>query len=388
MVEETTGGGRIADIEVLRAIAVAGVVLHHANGVLFVDGVPFARQFYLWFGGWTGVDLFFVISGFVITRVLLPELRAVSTRREFVSRAGAFWIRRAFRLLPLAWVWLLIVLALAVFLNESGAFGSVRSNLAATLAGVLQYANWRFADSFGRYEYGASFVYWSLSLEEQFYLVLPLLMYFARARLALVVALVALLQIGVERGIIGMAFRTDGLCLGVLVAIASRTSRYAGFRAAVSARAAMAGVLMLLLLAAIAVLGSPALTDFKQRIGAIAVLGAVVVALAGTGANPLSVLVPSPLRRAMTWLGARSYAVYLLHVPTFFMVREIAFRLGLDPAGWPLTVSILTVALIALQAEASYRWVESPMRGRGRVYAAAYLEGRRRSFKASVEVTG
>lgn len=94
---------------------------------------------------------------------LIPQLREAPTRQAFWEQARYFWIRRAFRLLPSAWLWLALILACCLLLNRSGAFGSLSANLAASLAGFLQVANFRFADSFYRYEYGASFVYWSLS---------------------------------------------------------------------------------------------------------------------------------------------------------------------------------------------------------------------------------
>src|SRR5476649_2292342 len=112
-----------------------------------------------------GVDLFFAISGFVIARSLIPALQGCSTRQEYWQQTRNFWLRRAFRLLPSAWLWLALMLLACVFINRSGAFGTLQANLQATLAGVAQYANFRFADSFFHYEYGTSFVYWSLSLE-------------------------------------------------------------------------------------------------------------------------------------------------------------------------------------------------------------------------------
>lgn len=156
-------GKRILDIELLRGLAALGVVFHHLHGNLFsgspalLDGINQRVQF------WWGVDLFFAISGFVIARTLIPQLREAPTRQAFWEQARYFWIRRAFRLLPSAWLWLALILACCLLLNRSGAFGSLSANLAASLAGFLQIANFRFADSFYRYEYGASFVYWSLS---------------------------------------------------------------------------------------------------------------------------------------------------------------------------------------------------------------------------------
>lgn len=130
-------GKRILDIELLRGLAVLGVVFHHLHGNLFsgspalLDGINQRVQF------WWGVDLFFAISGFVIARTLIPQLREAPTRQAFWEQARYFWIRRAFRLLPSAWLWLALILACCLLLNRSGAFGSLSANLAASLAGFL-----------------------------------------------------------------------------------------------------------------------------------------------------------------------------------------------------------------------------------------------------------
>lgn len=133
--------GRIEDIEVLRGLAVSWVVVWHTRGELFVELPGALEAFYRYFGGGSGVDLFFVISGFVITRSLAPILEACSGWREWWRHAVAFWIRRAFRLLPSAWLCLAaIVVASAVF-NRSGAFHPLEENLVGAGFALLQLAN-------------------------------------------------------------------------------------------------------------------------------------------------------------------------------------------------------------------------------------------------------
>lgn len=136
------------DIELLRGIAVLGVVFHHLQGSLFRDGLAWLGSVAAYGQFWWGVDLFFAISGFVIARSLIPQLRACTSGAQCWQRIRDFWIRRAFRLLPSAWLWLLLMLLASLFLNRSGAFGSLHANLWATVAGLLQFANFRFADSF------------------------------------------------------------------------------------------------------------------------------------------------------------------------------------------------------------------------------------------------
>ena len=183
---------RIMDIEVLRGIAVLGVVLHHMRDNLFLGTASWLEALDPRAQFWWGVDLFFAISGFVIARSLIPTLQGCTTRQAFWQQARSFWIRRVFRLLPAAWLWLAVILLAALLFNRSGAFGSLHANVQATLAGLLHYANFRFADALFNYEYGASFVYWSLALEEQFYLLFPLLILLFRQRLAWALAVLVL----------------------------------------------------------------------------------------------------------------------------------------------------------------------------------------------------
>ena len=106
---------RNSDIEVLRGIAVIYVVVFHAYGNLIPWRSPELNALFVNFGGDSGVDLFFVISGFVIARTLIPKLDACTDRQQFRVTSLAFWIRRYWRLLPTAWLWIGIVLLCSVF---------------------------------------------------------------------------------------------------------------------------------------------------------------------------------------------------------------------------------------------------------------------------------
>lgn len=86
---------RIMDIELLRGIAVLGVLFHHLQGSLFTDVVPLLHTLTEYGQPWWGVDLFFAISGFVIARSLIPALQGCSTRQEYWQQTRNFWLRRA-----------------------------------------------------------------------------------------------------------------------------------------------------------------------------------------------------------------------------------------------------------------------------------------------------
>src|SRR3954469_10738823 len=171
------------DIEGLRAVAVLGVLLFHAG----VPRIP---------GGFVGVDVFYVISGFLITGLLLRELGAdghVSLTR--------FYARRMRRLLPAALVVIVLTLAASYWLLSSVRFPQVAIDGAAAAAYV---SNYRFVLNATNYlaaggEPSPLLQYWSLSLEEQFYLIWPLLVivasrYLSRVGFTVLLAVLAVLS--------------------------------------------------------------------------------------------------------------------------------------------------------------------------------------------------
>ena len=353
-------------------MAVIGVAFHHMQGSLFHPGLPWIAQLFRHAQFWFGVDLFFAISGFVIARSLLPQMASdAGNVRQQVGVIGAFWIRRFWRLLPSAWLWLGLILLATVTCNRSGAFGSLHANLMATLAAVFNVANFRFADAIFRYEYGASFVYWSLSLEEQFYLLLPLLVVVLRRRVDLLMVSLVLLQLCLFRTTLLMSIRTDALALGVLLAIAAPGRMYAVLRPRFLLHLRSLRVLPpCLLLACLAWLASTDPWALPLRISAIAVVSAVLVWLASYDNDYL--LPESCFKRTLVWIGARSYAIYLIHVPAYFLLRELCIRLGASMTVPSWLLALLAIGLIALLADLNYRLLEQPLRERGRRLAESF----------------
>lgn len=361
----------IEDIELLRGFAVLLVVVHHAQSNLISWTTPALARFYSYFGGWVGVDLFFAVSGFVIARSLVPRLHAQpdgpAARRETLS----FWMRRAWRLLPSAWLWLLVILLATLTFNSSGVFGSLEANLEASVAAVLQVANIRFAQAFMQWEYGSSFVYWSLALEEQFYLLFPLLILLSRRWLPYVLLGLVALQLFSPRSVMLMMFRTDALALGVLIALWSAQPSYRRLQPALLARRGLGVGVLLVLLLCLCALGSEPLTMFSMRIGAIALLSAALVWIASYDQNFL--WPDGAFKRLMIWFGTRSYAIYLIHIPAFFFTREIYYRLypqqgdfG-DSFFYPFVFT--AAVLIVVLSELNYRLIECPLRERGKQIA-------------------
>ncbi len=368
---------RIDDIELLRAFAVLLVILEHAHGNLITWQSAIFDRFNQHFNGGAGVDLFFAISGFVIARDLLPKLAGSTSWESFKNISFAFWIRRVWRILPSAWLWLAVILLATVFFNRSGAFRSFDAAFAGTIAAILQFYNFHFANCFMAYDCGANFVYWSLSLEEQFYLALPFVIFVSRRWLFPLLACLIAFQLISHRSLLLVMFRTDALLLGVLIAMWSAQPGFRLFEPRGLANSRLARLLLTLgLVIGLATAATNQWWLASYRFGIVAVISACLVWLASFDGNYL--LAPSFIKQAMIWIGSRSYAIYLIHIPAFFMTREFWFRI--EPRGnvfdaayavpYLLTATFILLAL----SEINYRLIETPLRRKGAAIAARMME--------------
>lgn len=353
---------KIHDIEVLRALAVLVVLWQHIDN-LFPVGLPALQHAFQFFGGTFGVDLFFCVSGFVIARDLIPKIENAVPERVW-HVAIAFWIKRMWRLWPAAWFWLIAILLASAFFNLSGSFGPFENNLYATWMALVNLYNIHFAQCFMRCQTGASFVYWSLSLEEQFYVLFPIFFILLRKRLWLLFAAIVITQLLLPvRGVWWMVFRSDAICLGVFIALAGQSPYWSSLRQSVRKVPATVGVTILC--AGIGFMGalSGTLKWTTHYMSLIVLTSTVLVLLAACDAN---VLMPiAPLRRILVTIGARSYGIYLAHVPVYFAVREIFHRLDWQPASTGtlvFTSLALCGLLLMIAVEVVYRNIETPLR--------------------------
>ncbi len=291
------------DIQGLRAVAVLLVLLFHAE----IPGFG---------GGYVGVDVFFVISGFLISSHLLESLRDRGT-----ISFGAFYARRARRLLPAAFAVIVATVVTAAVWVSPVQFPYVVND---ALAAALYLPNMWFA--YIETDYLAPKLpslllhYWSLGLEEQFYLVWPLLLWavfrLRRRWMAAAIAVVTaasfvgcvwLTATDLPKAFFWLPPRMWEFGLGALVALA-RLNRDRLLPPRLVAPAGWAG------LAAIAASGSlfSVGTDFPGYVAALPVAGTALLIAAGPGrGSPAAVLSLRPL----TWIGDISYSVYLVHWP-------------------------------------------------------------------------
>ncbi|MCL6452939.1 MAG: acyltransferase family protein [Alicyclobacillus sp.] len=372
MPKPAKGNGRyMAGLDGLRAIAVLAVMAYHLN-------LSFAP------GGLLGVGVFFVLSGYLITDLLINQWRATQ-RIDFKD----FWLRRARRLLP-ALLLMLAVTVLWVAYERPSQLVSLRGDV---LAAVLYVSNWWFV--FHHVSYFASFGpptpfghLWSLAVEEQFYLLWPLLLFlglrWTPRRGALVgcttalaaasaVAMALIYQPGTDpsRVYYGTDTRAFSLLIGAALAMVWPSTRLSrtlprGQRFAIDA-VGTAGIATILAM----VVFSNEYQNFLYR-GGMVVLSLATAAAVAALAHPASRLAAcfgiAPLR----WLGVRSYGIYLWHYPVIVLTTPLVDTGGPQPVRMVAQV-LLSIALAAL----SWQLVEEPIR-RGYL-AKAWADLRRAS---------
>lgn len=354
------GGGYIAGLDGLRALAVTAVIAYHVFPATFR-------------GGFLGVDIFFVISGFLITTLLLRE-----DRRNNYINLKQFWVRRARRLLPALLFLIVVVVPAAWLVSRDLLVGIGRQVLGAAT----------FSTNWLEITHGSSYFdnttpllfknFWSLAIEEQFYLIWPLVMlvvlavlttWWQRVILAgIIVAVSAGLMMLLYAGdnLTRVYYGTDthifGLAIGILVAFlwADRGETVLGSRIWRSYGAMTGWVALAMLVIFIFVMPDD---------GPWAYMGGMLLASIAAALIIAAMLIPGSIMaqiaelRAWRWIGTRSYGLYLWHWPVLVIVQ----------AAWPLPIgsaanylrSFLAVMLTCIIVELSFRFIETPIREYG-----------------------
>jgi peptidoglycan/LPS O-acetylase OafA/YrhL len=356
---------RLPGLDGLRGIAVLAVIIYHADVSMLV-------------GGFLGVDVFFVLSGFLITALLIDELTHTNT----VDRAR-FYMRRIRRLMPALFLVLFFsVLVSGLFVLDAAYH--VRRDLPWAITFVLNWSYLFFEQSY--------FVnisrppllqhLWSLSVEEQFYVVWPILLValykvkigniaprvkIFTASIVLALASTAwMVHLSVSNGFpipndpSRVYFGTDTHAMGLLIGCAAaalwRPDRL-NERLTPDRAAAMNG-LGILSIAGLAYffLYVSELNEFLYRGGflVLSILTAILVVVAAHPGLKFGSRLGNPV---LKWFGDRSYGIYLWHWPIFVLMRS-----GID-IQWPEPVAFIAkIAIVLVIADLSYRFVEMPIR--------------------------
>ena len=367
-------GARIEGLDGLRALAIVGVLVYHLNA----SWLP---------GGFLGVDVFFVVSGFLITTLLLRE-------RERTGRIALsqFWVRRARRLLPA-----LVLCVVTSVLIARAVSSDLLVDVGRQMLGALTFStNWiEITAGTSYFDQTAPQLFmnfWSLAVEEQFYLFWPLatlalLAVPSRVRVGVAVtvgagsaaAMAVLFTPGTDatRVYYGTDTHLVGLMAGAALAFAWASPQLAPWVA--PSRWGRLGAYAVPL-ALVVLLGEMALLDEQST---LTFRGGIVLASLATAVLVMGVVErrpggPTGLQRALRhpvagWVGARSYSIYLWHWPVILLV-------ALDNPSAPGTMSHLLTRLwcvlvtLAL-ADLTFRFVETPFRTLGFRGVASRLRG-------------
>src|ERR1700733_14988732 len=344
----------------LRAVAVLAVIAFH-------------EQFSWAPGGLLGVRVFFTLSGYLITDLLLSQFRAHGN-----LRLGEFWLRRARRLLPALFVMLAVVTAWVTIADRARLSGLRGAVAAATTYSSNWYLIIQGQSYFARFAPPAPLDHlWSLAVEEQFYLAWPWLLlaglivvrklrrgrpggiaWLAVPTLALAAASSLAMMVMYHPGLDptriyeGTDTRAAGLLIGAALAM-TWPSRRPAPRRAVRAMLDVGGVAGLAVIA-LMIWRTGQYSPFLYR-GGLVVLSfasaAVIAAVAVPSALTGRVLGCPPLR----WLGVRSYGIYLWHYPVIVLTTPANSTENLVRAAWQAAVTIVVAAL-------SWRYIEEPIR--------------------------
>lgn len=387
---------RVPGLDGLRGIAVLAVVIYH----FFGDDLP---------GGFLGVDIFFVLSGFLITALLVRELGA--TGRISLKE---FWRRRARRIIPASVTVLVVATAVAGFLG-----GDVQVGLVPQFLGSLFFAN-NWVQISQSHSYFADTTpqifmhYWSLAIEEQFYVLWPLiflgLLWVARRfgrrdssgdrafRLPALVATVAglasllvmILLYNPDEDPSRVYFGTDthafGLLAGVVLALLVTTASPkavdswpllspTGASGMPTTRSRLTGVAgwtlgtlaFLGLIAMLVLLPDTSPVTYRGGLFGASLLTVAVMMTVLRDAGPVAWLMRI---RPLRYFGERSFSLYLWHWPVIVFLEAKMQQPGSDTPDW--LVGLIAVIISLVLSEASYRFVENPLRRQGyrRVVAA------------------
>jgi peptidoglycan/LPS O-acetylase OafA/YrhL len=331
------------EIDGLRCLAIVPVVLYHAGARFFP-------------GGFVGVDVFFVISGFLITSIIRREI----DQRTFTI--AGFYERRCRRILPALIVVILASLSAGYFIMLAGQYAALGSSAAATLLFSSNVFFWRQVGYFGPVaEWLPLLNTWSLAVEEQYYIVFPLFMLVARrwpvarqvAFIGIIFAASLLVSVHGAYQRPGAAFfltpfRAWELLLGVLIAYQPRPNVRERWLREV---ASLVGLLLIALPVALYDDGTP----FPGLAALAPCLGTGILLVTGdAGAS----LVKSALEnRVLVFIGQISYSLYLWHWPVLVFARLRFAETQLSP-----TLATVCVLASFLIATLSWRFIERPFR--------------------------
>lgn len=358
----------------LRAVAVIAIIIYHLNP----SWLP---------GGFLGVDTFFVISGYLITSLLLYEYRTKGT----IDLKG-FWIRRFKRLIPAVFFMVITVLTYTLFFETE----MIQRMKQDAIAAFFYVSNWWYifqdVSYFDSAESQPLLHLWSLAIEEQFYLIWPLALFLLLKKtksikeifgITFLISLVSLTVMVIlaepmqdnSRVYFGTDTRLQTLLLGVLLAYIWPPFKLKQ-SVDVDVKKWIDGIGITALMVLIYFFFTVGSSDDWIYYGGLYLISAVTLLLIASSVHPSTILPKLLGNPVFLWIGTRSYSLYLWHYPVIvFMNRH--FIQGQIP-WW---IIILEIMLTVILAEGSYRYIETPIRKEG--FRALWPVNKKRLIAAS-----
>lgn len=356
---------RIKVLDGVRGIAIFLVLLwHYIHGQADVDSA-LAKDLVKFLSlAWSGVDLFFVLSGFLIVGILLDAKGSSS----FFS---TFYIRRALRILPLYLVLLLLFIVLPVYI--------VNEKLFSPLLPLWSY--FTFTQNFFmiKSDFGPEWlgVTWSLAIEEQFYLFLPLMIW-SLTRKRLVYVFLSLICLAPILRLIFNSFgnnlgsyvfplsRADSILMGGLLAVIHRTPQIRGYLKENYSYLVWAFFIFLFGAGAIT-FSSPGIGNAFTHLWLAVLYSLFLMVCILRSGRVVDILVSN---KFFVWLGLRSYGIYLFHQPVSFLVHQFVDGHNMPYfSNWPeFRVTIFALFVTIVLAEISFRFFESIFLSYGRKF--------------------
>ncbi|MDK3928063.1 acyltransferase family protein [Staphylococcus pseudintermedius] len=352
----------------VRAVAVIAIIIYHLNPQWLS-------------GGFLGVDTFFVISGYLITSLLLTEYHNTG-KIELMS----FWLRRVKRLIPAVLFLVMGVIVLSLIFMPT----EIQKVRADSIAAIFYVSNWWYimqnVDYFEQFAVQPLKHLWSLAIEEQFYLVFPivllsLLSFIRRLKsiriiflILLVISMIAMMVLyvpneNVARVYFGTDTRIQTLLMGVLLALV-----WPPFQLKAKVNRQMrtlidtAGVVGLAILFICFKFVSE--TNSILYYGGFFLISTVTLLVIASSVHPSGHFAKFLGNKVFTFIGSRSYSLYLWHYPIIVLIHH-QFVQGQIP---PL-VYVVEILLMVLMAEFSYKFIEQPFRKEGfNIFAFNHLK--------------
>ncbi|VXC61791.1 putative peptidoglycan O-acetyltransferase YrhL [Bacillus mycoides] len=343
-------------LDSLRGLAILGVILYHIN----FNWMP---------GGFLGVTVFFVLSGYLITDILAIEWK--NNKRIDLKK---FWLSRARRLLPGMLIMLIVTLAWITIFHSS-LLVKMRGD---SLAALLYFSNWWYI--YHKLSYFDSFSqlsplnhFWSLAVEEQFYVVWPfvislgfyyikkqsrMILFICLGAIASALAMAILYEPGTDPSRIyyGTDTRAFSLLIGAALALIWPSSRLAS-KIIPQARLILdiiGGVALIIILTMF--WKTNQYEPFLYR-GGMVLLSIATALLVANLAHPASRIAQFLRFRPLRWMGVRSYGIYLWHYPIITLTTP-----KVNTGEFSFTRAILQFLLIIIVAQISWKFIENPIR--------------------------